>query len=83
MEHTDGLSWQGWDYAGQRVIPVTSRLTPQTEWAQGEANFVVPQGVSIARLGLVYQRAQGSTRIRGTAAFSSFALNLGKAPGRS
>jgi hypothetical protein len=74
MEHADGLYWQAWDYAGQRVVPVAGRLAVQPDWAPGEASFTVTKGVSIVRLGLVYQRASGSTRIRGTAAFSAFAL---------
>jgi tetratricopeptide (TPR) repeat protein len=74
MEHADGLCWQAWDYAGQRAVPVTSHLAAQPDWAPGEALFTVPTGVSVVRLGLVYQRASGSTPIRGTAAFTAFAL---------
>jgi len=76
MQHCDGLSWQVWDYAGQRLIPVACMLSPHQEWSAGEAGFVIPTGVSMARLGLLYQRATGSTRIAGTVAFTGFALRL-------
>jgi hypothetical protein len=76
MEHAQGLSWQVWDYAGQRLMPMTCKLTPHPEWSEGEAALAIPPGVSIIRLGLVYQRATGSTRIQGTAAFTRFALKL-------
>jgi hypothetical protein len=76
MQHCDGLSWQVWDYSGQRLIPVACKFSPHQEWSAGEAGFVIPKDVSIARLGLVYQRATGSTRIAGTIAFTGFALQL-------
>ncbi len=74
MEHADGLSWQLWDYAGQRAIPVECQLSPHPEWTPGEARFLIPKGVTVARLGLEYERARGSTRIRGTAAFADIRL---------
>ena len=78
MDHAEGLAWQVWDYAGQRPIPVTCGLTAQQEWTRGEARFTIPGALSIVRLGLVYQRASGSTRIHGTAAFDGFSLQLEK-----
>ena len=81
MDHADGMTWQVWDYANQHVIPVTSRLIPHAEWTAGEAAFTIPRGVFIARLGLVCQRASGTTRIRGTAAFRGFSLRLDKPRG--
>jgi hypothetical protein len=81
LEHADGLSWQLWDYAGQRPVPVDCKLTAHQDWTAGHADFVVPKGVSIARLGIEYGRAHGSTTIRGTAAFSTISLNLVSAAG--
>jgi len=76
MDHADGLAWQVWDYAGERTVPVTGQLTAHQEWVQGEARFTLPVPLSIVRLGLFYQRASGSTRIHGAAAFSGFSLQL-------
>ncbi|HEY3836261.1 MAG TPA: hypothetical protein VGL72_06800 [Bryobacteraceae bacterium] len=75
MDHGDGLAWQVWDYAGQRILPVACRLSPRNAWTAGEAAFAIPKGVSLVRLGLVYQRASGFTRVRGTIAFREFALH--------
>jgi tetratricopeptide (TPR) repeat protein len=74
MEHANGLNWQLWDNVAQRAIPVTCQLTANPEWSAGEARFTTPKGVSVLRLGLVYQRATGSTRIQGTAVFTDFKL---------
>jgi hypothetical protein len=79
MAQADGLSWQLWDYAGQRAIPVTCKLTPNQDWVTGEACFTIPKNMSIARLGLESRRANGSTRIHGTLALRSLALRLEKA----
>ena len=79
MDHADGLKWQLWDYAGQHILPTACRLTPQKNWTAGEAAFSIPKGVSIVRLGLVYQRASGSTSVKGSATFSSFSLREGLA----
>jgi len=78
MAHANGLSWQVWDYAGQRLIPVQCKLTPHQDWIPGEASFVIPRNVSLARLGLACQRASGSTRVAGTVAFTGFSLRLEK-----
>ena len=78
IDHAEGLAWQVWDLLGQRTIPVTGEFTAEQEWTRGEARFATPKGASILRLGLVYRRAPGSTRIRGTAAFRGFALQLEK-----
>jgi hypothetical protein len=82
MDHAGGLTWEVWDYAGKRPLPVTSKLAPHEGWTPGEATFAIPKGVSIARLGLESRRATGSTRIRGTVAFTSFALRLEKGGSR-
>lgn len=76
INHAEGLSWQLWDYAGKRPIPVTCNLAPGQDWSPGDAQFTVPKGVSIACLSLAYHRASGSTRIRGTVAFIDIALHL-------
>jgi hypothetical protein len=79
MPHTDGLSWQVWDYAGQRTIPASCELRPRGDWGDGEARFTVPAGVSVVRLGLVSERASGSTRVRGTISLRNLALTGGHA----
>ncbi len=79
MDHTEGLAWQVWDYTSQQEIRVACKFTAQQEWTRGEARFAVPKGVTIVRLGLIYRRASGSTRIRGMAALSGFALKLEEA----
>jgi hypothetical protein len=76
MEHADGLSWQIWDYMGRRSIPVACKITTHQDWSSSEAAFSIPSGVSIARLGLIYQRASGSTSTRGTIALTDFSLAL-------
>jgi hypothetical protein len=76
MDHAGGLSWQLWDYAGQRQIPVGCKLAPHQDWSPGAAVFMVPKGTSVACLSLVYYRASGSTRIRGAVSFTDFALRL-------
>jgi hypothetical protein len=78
MEHAKGLAWQLWDYAGQRAIPVTGKMEAHAEWTLGEAGFVVPRNAPLVRLGLGYQRASGSTRIRGTVVLAGFRLRLKK-----
>ena len=78
MDRTEGLTWQLWDYAGKRTIPVASTLTPHQEWTSGSARFIIPQDVSIVRLDLVYRRISGSTRITGSGDFAAFALVLEK-----
>ena len=75
MDHVDGLSWQLLDFAG-RIIPATGKLAPHPHWSAGEAAFTVPQPIAIVRLGLVCQRATGSTRIRGTAGFRELRLQM-------
>jgi hypothetical protein len=74
LDHIEGLAWTVWDHAGQREIQTDCQLATQPDWKRGEARFTVPKGVTMVRLGLVYRRASGSTRIRGTTAFAGFAL---------
>jgi hypothetical protein len=75
MQHANGLIWQIWDYAGQKATVAECRITPQADLAKAEARFTAPAGASVVRLGLVYQRAPGSTHVLGTITFSDFSLS--------
>lgn len=59
-----GLRWRITDQNGGRILVDAHNLSSERE-ESGKVSFMVPAGCKIARLALVYNRVQGTTRIEG------------------